>query len=79
MNLNEMIAMIDGGRAVDVVRALNALVGCPTGGWPETRQAMLAISDEVPRGANFTARALVDAALCVDSAGRYQWRAEVSL
>lgn len=78
MKLSQMVMAIDDGRAVGVVRALNGLVGCPTGGWAETRQAMRAVADEVPRAAAFTVAELVEATMRLDSAGRYQWRAEVS-
>jgi len=61
-------------------RALGGLVGCPVGGWAETAQARRRLIDELPLRAerSYSADDLIEAALTVDHAGRYQWRTEVA-
>lgn len=62
-------------RSTEIVRALSGLVGCPVGGWAETKQAMARIDDAIPIRSlrSYTASSLVEAAMRVDSAQRYQW------
>lgn len=52
------------------------LDGCPVGGWPETRQAMLRLADELPRRdeRDYDIRQLVAALYWVNDADRYEWR-----
>jgi len=71
--------------AKGIVRALNGLVGCPVGGWPETAQARSVLRDELParRDRDYTREELIAHALFEhggDSSGcgRYQWRPEVA-
>ena len=59
-------------RAPAVQSALEGLVGCPVGGWPETRQAETRLGDELPRGVR--AREVIALALREDASGRYQRR-----
>ena len=56
------------------------LDGCPVGGWPETRQALLRLSDDLPRREhrNYDLYQLVDALYVVNDADRYEWREEAS-
>lgn len=63
-------------KTATICRALNGLVGCPVGGWGETDQAMRRIADELPikSARNYVVRDLVEAAMVVDHADRYQWR-----
>ena len=63
-------------QAKDVVRALNQLVGCPDGGWPETKQAIRALAEALPALAErrYSVYDVIDAALCLDHADRYRWR-----
>lgn len=76
-SLSTMTHKSANGAAPAVTRALNGLVGCPAGGWPETAQAKRAIADELPMRAerSYTVDDLIDAVLTTDHAGRYQWRA----
>lgn len=48
------------------------LSGCPTGGWPETKQALLRIADWLPAQRSYTVYQFVDAVYIVDHACRYQ-------
>lgn len=59
-----------------IVRALNGLVGCPSGGWPETNQAFRQLREELPRREerNYTMFELVGHCLTVDHADRYAWK-----
>lgn len=56
------------------------LGGCPLGGWPETRQALLRLEDDLPRREHrdYTIWQLVDSLYVVNDAGRYEWREEAS-
>ena len=58
--------------------ALNGIVGCPVGGWGETRQAVDRLRDAIPirQYRAYTIAELIDHALCLDHADRYQWRVE---
>lgn len=72
--LNQRLAIIrrDGLRC--------GLGGCPLGGWPETRQALLRLEDDLPRREHrdYTIWQLVDSLYEVDHAGRYRRREEAS-
>ena len=57
---------------LDITRC--GLAGCPVGGWPETRQAMSRIEDELPRDRTYTVQQIVDAVYTEDHAGRWQLR-----
>ena len=59
-----------------IVRALNGLCGCPAGGWPQTDQAMRQLRDNLPRAVDrsYTLYELIDYALYVNHADRYEWR-----
>jgi hypothetical protein len=63
-------------RSTKVRMALNQLVGCPRGGWPETQQALRQIQDTLCPGSarNFTVLALIDSQMVVDVSMRYRWR-----
>lgn len=63
-------------QCTDIVRALNGLVGCPTGGWAETSQAQAQLRGELPIRTDraYTWQELVEHALTEDHAGRYAWR-----
>ena len=59
----------------NVSKALEGLVGCPEGGWPETRQAFRRIADELPNDCDKQMLyCVIDAALEVGPTGRYQRR-----
>ena len=67
------------------MRALNGLVGCPVGGWPETAQARLELVGELParQDRDYTRDELVAPALYEhggdnSGCGRYAWRPEVA-
>lgn len=49
------------------------LTGCPVGGWPETRQAMLQISEHLPRRdeRTYTLAEFIDATHGVIASDRY--------
>lgn len=63
-------------KSEDIRRALSGLVGCPTGGWGETEQAIRQIEDTIPHREMraYTRNQLIDAALTLDHADRYTWR-----
>lgn len=77
-SLRSAVAAVRRGGAVS--RAVNGLVGCPLGGWPETAQARAAVVEALPLRADrsYTADELVTACLRESHAGRYQWRVEVA-
>jgi hypothetical protein len=56
-------------------RALNQLAGCPVGGWPETQQAMTAVSEAIPdaRSRAWSREQLLDKVMIKDHADRWQW------
>lgn len=56
------------------------LGGCPIGDWPETRQALARLRDDLPDRdrRDYTLHELVEALYRVDCAGRYRWREEAS-
>ena len=72
--LNQRLAIIrrDGLRC--------GLDGCPVGGWPETRQAILRLADDLPRRdrRDYTLWQLVESLYAVNDADRYEWREEAS-
>jgi len=63
-------------KSADIKRALNGLVGCPAGGWPETQQARNCIIDALPIRADrsYSVDDLIAYAMIVDHADRYQFR-----
>lgn len=70
----------DALRSHSIRRALNDLVGCPAGGWPETQQAIRRIVNELPHRAErtYVVGDLIERAMRLDHADRYQWRDETS-
>lgn len=59
----------------NISMALNQLVGCPSGGWGETKQAEMQVWEAIPSKADreYTLRDLIEYAL-TDGSGRWQWR-----
>lgn len=59
-----------------VRRAMCGLVGCPAGGWGETKQAMRRIAEELPlkEDRGWTVGDLVSEYMTLDYADRYIWR-----
>jgi len=60
-----------------VRRALNGLVGCPAGGWGETEQAVNRIVEALPifpMVRTWKVSDLINEALVLDHADRYQWK-----
>lgn len=64
-----------------VIRAVGHLIGCPFGGWPQTRQAWARLRDDLPSWivtAGPGTEAVVRALTVLDHAGRYSWRGETT-
>lgn len=74
VSLTQYLRRITAVREPEVIRALNGLVGLPFGGWPETKQAELAIREVLPRPRSFSTAELIAAEMMVDDAGRYRWK-----
>lgn len=64
-----------------IVRALEAIVGCPVGAWGETAQALRDLEEALPRAGRraYSRDELVAAALSVDAGGRYRWREDYTI
>lgn len=74
VSLTSYLRRLDSGLEPNGVRTLNRLVGLPSGGWPETREAKLEIADALPRARSFSAAELIAATMKLDYADRYDWR-----
>jgi hypothetical protein len=56
--------------------AINDLEGCPAGGWPQTRQALRRISEELPRREerSYEREDFIESCFDLDVAERYRRR-----
>jgi len=79
VSLTSFLRRLDSGLEPNGVRTLNRLVGLPSGGWPETRQAKLEIAEALPRARSFSAAELIAATMKLDHADRYDWNSEAAL
>lgn len=77
--LTEAVELVRTNRGLHNVTRCG-LGGCPVGGWAETQQAIRRITEELPmpNERSYTTHELIDALYEVDSAGRYQYRADSS-
>ena len=74
VSLTEYLRRLDSGLEPNGVRTLNRLVGLPSGGWPETREAKLEVREALPLSRSFSAAELIAATMTLDHADRYAWR-----
>jgi hypothetical protein len=73
-SLKQAIRIIDAGGMGDVLRC--GLDGCPEGGWPETKQAILRMCEELPPRSerSYTVYDIIEVFYYVDHADRYRLR-----
>ena len=79
VSLTQYLRRLDSGLEPNGVRTLNRLVGLPSGGWPETREAKLEVRDALPLLRSFSAAELIAAVMMLDHADRYDWNSEAAL
>lgn len=79
-SLKRMLSLLVAGKAADVSRALNGLVGTPEGAWGETSQAVRRITEALPLRdeRNYNVHQLIGATMIVDDAGRFRFKPEYS-
>lgn len=74
MTIKQAIFLINSSDASNLKRAAIALDGLPEGGWPETAQAIMRLTNELPVRSNrdWSVRDLIKEAFYVDHAMRYR-------